>query len=418
MGKKEDNKRVLLEAFQKNDILNTQQLMDILHTASKGTVNTYINYLRSDGHLIKEKSGPRRTKIYSLELDEDTTADYDEISTKDWQNFVILSSLSDALIDNRQVFRNSLINYILDEKELNIGLKKSSLFNRINELCNNGIIAENNNINPAALAPSVNLPVIRPLHFKDAQHIIRDLFAVSDADPFYHSITTIKSDLLELSDTLSVSENSPLYHSQGRKYQQNSIETEIYEHFGKCDYKKHVCDVTYILKNEGKTDVIRIGIGLIVYVVEKDKIYVIGKDPDKNKASFYYLLNIDRIAEVKEVRIKGKILLNPLWESREFINIFDEMLSISTEPPEEILIRFDDEYFVETRLEGLKNTRKKAVFEKKDGYIYYKDTIRGTSDLRSFLRSFTDKCVVISPERLRNEMIENTERHIKLYENK
>ena len=121
---------------------------------------------------------------------------------------------------------------------------------------------------------------------------------------------------------------------------------------------------------------------------------------------------------MKEVRIKGKILLNPLWESREFINIFDEMLSISTEPPEEILIRFDDEYFVETRLEGLKNTRKKAVFEKKDGYIYYKDTIRGTSDLRSFLRSFTDKCVVISPERLRNEMIENTERHIKLYENK
>ena len=417
MGKKEDKKNSLLKAFKEEGSLSTSQIMELLATSSKGTVNSYIHYLKDDGHEFEEIISPHGAKNYILKSASDML-DYKEITTHDWQDFVILSSLSDALFNGHRVSRKSLIQYIHDEKELNIGLKKSALFNRINELCKNGIISENSKTNPIMLFPGMFLPLIRPLRFSDARTIVKKLLTVPGADPFYHSLNTIKNDILELSDTLSSSERSLSYVFQGKGYREDTIEEQIQKHFGKCDYRKHLCEITYKNKDDGKNEVIQVGIGLIVYSVEKDRIYVIGKRQGKDSGASYIILNIERIVDIKTARIKRKPLINPFWMSREFQIIFDEMLSISTEQAQKVLVRFDDEYYVETRLEGLKKTRDKASFKKEGGRINYTDSIRGTSDLRNFLRSFGDKCVVISPINLRDEMKNNTKENLDLYEKK
>ncbi len=115
MGKKEDRKNQLLSSFHDNEELSTKQIMEILHTTSKGTVNTYINYLRSDGFEIKEKLFSQGRKTYSLNINEEI--DYPEISKRIWQNFIILSALNDYLADAPLVIRNQLVDYILNEKE-------------------------------------------------------------------------------------------------------------------------------------------------------------------------------------------------------------------------------------------------------------------------------------------------------------
>jgi len=412
MGKKEDNKKIILEAFGKEGSLTTSRIMELLHTSSKGTVKTYLSYLRDDGLIIEEKVTSHGAKTYSL-LPDDTVG-YEEITGKDWQDFIILSALGNANLDKPRIFRYSLINYILNEKELNIGLKKSALFEHINRLCEKGLISENNKTAPASLTPAVNIPVIIPFRFDEIFAIIRDLYAVPDGDPFYHSLNTIKTGIIEMSDALSIPGKDPVYHSRGRGYREKSIAEELSQHFGDNNYRKYVCDISYRHKDCDKKEVIRLCVGLIVYVVEKDKLYVIGRDTAKETG--FHILNMDRIIGAREVRVKGKKMLNHHWKSREFLSIFSEMLSISTEPAQDVKIRFDDEYFIESRIEGLRKTRNNAAFEKRSGYIYYTDRIRGTSDLRNFLRTFTDRCIVISPKEMKKEMMENIKGQIKLYE--
>ncbi len=414
MGKKEDNKRLLLNSFRQKATLSTGEIMELLHTSSKGSVNTYLNYLRNDGFIIEEELLPRGKKNYSLKTNDDEAV-YEEISKKDWQNFIILSSLNDALTYNSSVFRNKLIDYILEEKELSIGLKGSAIFNRLNEMCDEGMIREKNDKHPADLSPGPEISVVEGFNYEEADLLLRNLSSIPDADPFHDTLQEIKNDVEQLSDVIISVEEAPSFLSQGKKYKELQLNKELSSIFGSCDYKSYVCDITYRSKSAEHTSIIRLGIGLIVYVLEKDKIYVIGKEYTDGLQSENRILITDHIEHVSETIIEGRHVNNPCWEAPEFLNIYEEMLSISVEPCETVVLRFDDKDFIESKLDTLKKTRKKAKIEKRDGYILYTDEVRGLSDLRNYLRIFTERCAVLSPETLKADMIRGIRQNLLLY---
>ena len=91
------------------------------------------------------------------------------------------------------------------------------------------------------------------------------------------------------------------------------------------------------------------------------------------------------------------------------------MLSISTEEAQSIKVRFDDLHFVENKINVLIKQRQTASLTKKSGYLEYTDTIRGLSDLRSYLRSFMNSYVVLEPSKLRDDTVVNLIKTLKLY---
>ncbi len=413
MNKKEINKKALLNAFKQSGSLSTRQMMDILNTSSKGTVNTYIRYLREDGVQIDEEILPKGAKSYRIQQIDDY--EYEDISKNNWQAFVICSALNDLLLSENNISRKRLIQYILDDKELNLGLKKSSLFNRINELCSSGMLFENTKSEPSSLLPGSDSPRIEAMDLEDAQKLVHELSVFPDSDPFHDTLSSIKEGLSELSDLIESSELPPQYIRSGKDYDEKSVSSLIHEHFKDCNYKKYLCDIIYNPKRNLQSTAIRVGIGLIVYVVEKDNIYAIGNIYNNETISEKIILQVDRIEKATEARdINGKIL-NPDWNSSEFKQIFEEMLSISTEEAQGIKVRFDDLHFVENKIDVLIKQRKTASLTKKEGYLEYTDTIRGLSDLRSYLRSFMNSYVVLEPTKLRDDTIINLIKSLKLY---
>lgn len=388
--------------------------MELLHTSSKGSVNTYLNYLRNDGFVIEEKLLKHGKKNYSLKAYKNE-GNYEEITKKDWQNYIIISSLNDALSHNNEMFRNKLINYILIDKELNIHLKYSALSERINELCKTGYIVEKKDMCSAKLYPGPEINIIEGFDFEEADLLHRDLSYVPEAYPFHDTLQEIKYNMEKLSDVIVSVEEAPSFLSQGKKYKKTYINKELSAVFHSCNFKSYVCDITYLSKDFQRTENVRLGIGLIVYVLEKDKIYVLGKKYISNKPSKNTILNIERIISISESIQDDKKIKNPYWECIEFRSIYDEMLSISVEPCEFVVLRFEDKDYIESKLEILKRTRKKAKIEKRDGYIYYSDMIRGLSDLRNYLRTFTERCVIISPKTLKNEMTQSIRHNLLLY---
>ena len=415
MDKKENQKKKLLEAFQKEDSLSTQRIMEILNTSSKGTVNTYITYLRNDGYEIEENLIPhgRGAKTYHLSSADDH--EYGEIIKKDWQKFIICSALYDIIGSESSVTRKQLIEYILKNKELNLDIKQSSLFNRINELCTDGTIYENTDTNPPTLMPGAEMTRIESLSLEDATKLTRTLSLLPNADPFYETIISIKESLSRLSDMVSMTEPPLSFISSGKKYEETTISEAISERFTGCNYKKYLCDMIYRGKKNNSASSMRVGIGLIVYVAEKDNIYAIGDVyyPDTTKEKI--ILQIDRIESAADAKDGSSKIPNPNWKSREFIQIYDEMFSISTKEPYTVRIRFEDKYYIESRLDALVKQRRSAKLERKEGYLEYSDKVRGLPDLRNYLRTFSDKCIVLEPEEMRDDIIEGIKRSFRLY---
>lgn len=412
MSNKEDRKRLLLLSFQENKELSTKQIMDILHTDSKGTVNTYINYLRSDGFIIEEKILTQGRKVYSVHIDKEI--DYPEITKKIWQNFIILTSLDDDLSDEPHVIRNQLIDYILSEKELSIDLKQSALYMRIDDLCKEGLIIQKRETISECIYPSSSTPIVKAFKIEEADKLVKDLSMVPSSAPLHKSISDFRQTLEELSETIATIEAPPSFLSLGKKYEKGNIEQVLTNVFGSCTFKENVCDIVYETK-KGRKD-IRIAIGKIVYVIEKDSLYIIGKEYIDDSPSSNSIINFDRILKVSTSTFRGQPIKNEFWNSNEYNSIFEEMLSISVEPCERVVLRFDDVHFVEEKIKTLVKQRKNAKVEKKDGYIFYYDEIRGMADLRNYLRSFTERCVVISPDTLVNETRDSIMSSLMLYE--
>lgn len=184
------------------------------------------------------------------------------------------------------------------------------------------------------------------------------------------------------------------------------------------DYINHLIKVKYIGKTEKISERI-IAVGLVVYSVEKDKIYLIGERCGSGSKELTVFLDVEKI---KEVRLeKG---LNHRYQSKKFMDLYNRMFSISNskiveekENEERVTIKFSDDDYIRDRILNLCEYRKASspkVESVDDGFIY-SDRIVGLDDFVKFLRQFTGSYEILNSDRLESKKKEYVEKMLAAY---
>ena len=157
-------------------------------------------------------------------------------------------------------------------------------------------------------------------------------------------------------------------------------------------------------------------VGIVVYVVETARIYLIGESSreDQNKdrtGKNYVVIPLDRITAV----VQGK-KVNTCYKTPEYYRIYREMFQISTEEPMKVCVRFENFPFIRDKIERLCIVRETAQMEIRGEEIIFKDTIRGRGDFARYLRRFGRSAIVEEPEQLREDMMSASRKILALYE--
>ena len=175
------------------------------------------------------------------------------------------------------------------------------------------------------------------------------------------------------------------------------------------DYEHYALEIEY--GDKGEIMIFRLG--LVVYLSDRDMLYLIGKNEG---AGFDYILNVMKIKNISIARgIK-----NDIFESPRYLRMAEEMFQISVDPLVHVKVEFQDFGNIGLKLENLLRKRKNAKlysctdgkFEK--GYIY-EDDIRGLNDFARFLRKFGSSVYVHEPEELRKTMVFSLNRTLEKY---
>ena len=234
--------------------------------------------------------------------------------------------------------------------------------------------------------------------FSDVLKDIEDIITVFDNDDFYNI--------------------EEYYRNLGIRGNQNSdIEMNL-KKLNKLDYKNYLLDIEYkpahpftssssFSKKSGKksdkkadTENHKFAVGLVVYVSDKDRLYLIGKDEGSEES---IILNTERIHKVTETNIK-----NEIYGSPEFIDIYNEMFSISVDEPFELKVEFQNTFNIYEKIKRMSVVRPNAVISLKSNdektIVYYEEKVRGVEDVARWLRSFGSSVKVIKPSILKDRM--------------
>ncbi len=149
-----------------------------------------------------------------------------------------------------------------------------------------------------------------------------------------------------------------------------------------------------------------IRIGMIVYVVETTRIYLMGKGPNEQ----YSIIPLEQIIAVK-VGERG----NYCFHSSEFYQIYREMFQISAEDPIDVRVRFQNYTFIWDKIERLCSLRDTAEIVIDGDETIYTDKIRGEWDFARYLRRFSKSAIVESPASLREKMMDTSRKVVEPY---
>lgn len=191
------------------------------------------------------------------------------------------------------------------------------------------------------------------------------------------------------------------------KRNQLSKETRNQLHTLLCmDYSDYQLNICY-LTNTNKQRSALFSIGLIVYSVEKNRMYLLGETP-----AYKTIIPVDSIVSISMTTER-----NHIYKSEEYQSIFQEMFSISVDEPEVVKIAFANEKFIYDKVRTLHSRRPASTMtlSQDQTQILYTDIIRGIPDFSNYLRQFGRGAVVLEPENLRQQMIYSAQKIIEAY---
>ena len=214
------------------------------------------------------------------------------------------------------------------------------------------------------------------------------------------------------------------YKVVGRAYSTLNRIHELISVLKSVDYINHLIKIKYT-GNTGKNSECIIAVGLVVYSVEKDKIYLIGErrgsgsDVRREKRNKELTVFID-IEKVKEVRSEKGI--NRSYQNKRFMDLYNRMFSISNsriveENEERVTVKFSDDEYIKDRIQNLCEYRKASgpVVESGEDGLVYSDMIVGLDDFIKFLRQFTGNYEILNSERLESKKKEYVEKMLAAY---
>ncbi|GEM_PF-3202806 len=194
------------------------------------------------------------------------------------------------------------------------------------------------------------------------------------------------------------------------------------EDFLKLPFKTRELLIRYNVNGEMKD--IRFMTGLLVFSVEKNALYLLGESEEET-----VFLRFDKCDKIEEFR-PGRKKKNTIYESSKFTKMRDESWSAPAEEECEVEILFQDvpyvRFFVK-ELETARGNTANVIYPKRehkidgddadnhDGWIIYRDKMRGVNDLLPYIRSMGASAVIIKPESKRKLVMEKTEELIEKY---
>ncbi len=210
----------------------------------------------------------------------------------------------------------------------------------------------------------------------------------------------------------------------GRAYSTLNRIHELISVLKSVDYINHLIKIKYI-GNTGKVSECIMAVGLVVYSVEKDKIYLIGErrgsgsDVRKESRNKELTVFID-IERIKEVRPEKGI--NRSYQNKRFMDLYNRMFSVSNsriveENEERVTIKFSDAEYIRDRIQNLCEYRKASgpVIESAEDGLIYSDKIVGLDDFIKFLRQFTGSYEILNSDRLESKKKEYVEKMLAAY---
>ena len=196
------------------------------------------------------------------------------------------------------------------------------------------------------------------------------------------------------------------YIVHGKRNRMDSISKELLHQFLSSSYQTHTLSICY-LTNKGKEITTDFSVGLIIYSIEKNKIYLLGETPNHKT-----IISLDSIRYFHNT--KGK---NTIYNSTTYHKVYQEMFSISVEDPYNVRIRFENQSYILEKVKNLHSNRALSKFYVSDdgNEIIYTDTIRGLGDFSNYLRQFGRSAIVDEPLILREQMIHSSKMLIENY---
>ena len=190
-------------------------------------------------------------------------------------------------------------------------------------------------------------------------------------------------------------------------------QVQMLQEFEKHPYKEKELVIAF-KTNAGQEVMRNICAGIIVYVVETGRIYLIGENKRRKKHAsgvYHLIIPMDRIESVSEGR-----RVNNCYNTPEYHRICREMFQISTEDPMDVCVRFEDHSFIRDKIERLCAVRETARIKIDGDEIIFTDTVRGKGDFARYLRRFGRSAIVEKPASLREDMMNASRKILALYE--
>lgn len=249
-------------------------------------------------------------------------------------------------------------------------------------------------------------PVNLTLSEDDALDVLEKIEIYGKTHPFSIQLENVYRKLVRAYYNDDELDSGEKFEVLGRSFARTADAESIYKKIEEIPYERYVVNITY-RDRYGESSEFRFKTGLVTYVADKDRMYMIGQKCDDDH-DMVILVNRIEAAEVTDEP-------NNLYASVHYMDIFYDMFSISTDPLQKVKIRFVDQFNIMDKLRNKFKYRTKCTITRMDDYIYYEDEVRGVKDLAKLLRSFGSSMEVLEPPELREMMLFSARRTIERY---
>lgn len=197
------------------------------------------------------------------------------------------------------------------------------------------------------------------------------------------------------------------YFIYGKKYTQFKQLQSLLKKLKLLPYQEKLLIFTYKTQTDDTISVM-LATGLLVYSLEKDKLYVIGNSILTGED---IIINLASVLSIETTEFR-----NLHFQSSYYLQLYESMFSISIEKPVKVVIEFEYIFNIPLKLQQLAIQRKKAKIVTKNNKLIYTDEISGLNDFANYLRRFGKSFRVIEPLELREKMEFSARRALNRYE--
>ena len=293
-----------------------------------------------------------------------------------------------------------------EDSEKPAGKRKVS--SNLNRDINNASFKKKKVYKSDRLYPDENLPMLRRMaksdmiDFCDCYSLYREGTPVKGLDEIY----LVLKYLLYGNDGEEDNVSDFMYRVHGKRNRPNKKTMNCLEKILAEPYKFFALHISY-KTHTGYWKKVNLSVAYIIYVVDKNRWYLMGEDERKP-----VIVPLDAIDRIKCTEKENKI-----YHHEKYKQIAEEMLSISLENPQKVIVHFENQPFIKEKVEKLHQKRiHSSTIDCNGSELIYEDTIRGGRDFLPFLRQYGSSAIVEGPKEMRDAMIDSTKKMIRSYE--